>query len=166
MTAMKMLLYFLPVLLLGACATGPTFDTAGAQKSLTPGEAVQRFEAFRGEKVVWGGLIVGGTNLEGTTRLEVLAYPLGGDNRPDTERRPFGRFLVHRTGYLELSDYAPGRMITVAGTLTETREGRVGQAPYRYPVVSPSQLHVWRQPGAGGATRPSVHFGIGVIFGN
>lgn len=134
--------------------------------SLTPGEAVQRFDAFRDEKVVWGGLIVDGTNLEGATRLEILAYPLGDDNRPDTERQPFGRFLVRKEGYLELSDYTPGRTITVVGTLADTREGRVGQAPYTYPVIRPSQMHLWRPETAGGTYRPSVHFGIGVIFGN
>ncbi|WP_092992959.1 Slp family lipoprotein [Thiohalomonas denitrificans] len=162
---MKKLVLLIPVLLLFACATGPELDTAGAQTSLTPGEAVQEFNAFRGEKVVWGGQIVGGTNLDEATRLEILAYPLDSSNRPDTGRQPIGRFLVRQTGYLELSDYAPGRAITVVGVLTDTREGRVGQALYRYPVVHPSQMHLW-QPEARGRSGPSVHFGIGVILGN
>lgn len=160
--------FFYPLfaLLLAACAAQPTLETGGARTDITPREAVENFAAFSGQEVVWGGIIVGGANLEGYTRLEVLAYPLDDDNRPNLDRRPLGRFLVRREGYLELSDYAPGRALTVVGPLIDIQAGRIGEAPYRYPVVRVDRSQLWPERTGSRVQGPSVHFGIGVIFGN
>ena len=85
---------------------------------------------------------------------------LDGDNRPDTEARPTGRFLAEREGYLETVNYAPGRLVTVVGPVTETRRGRIGETEYEYPVVAARRIQLW-QP-ARRYSEPQVRFGVGV----
>ena len=68
-------LVLLPVLL-GACASAPTFNTAGVDPFLTPQSVTTSPQAATGKSVQWGGTIIGTTNLQDRTRIEVLAYPL------------------------------------------------------------------------------------------
>lgn len=151
-------------LLLGlaaGCASGPRFDTRGVEAGVTPRQALTEAARLEGRTVLWGGVVVDSTNLAEATRLEVLAYPLGPDQGPDLDREPLGRFLVLQSGYLEPVDYHAGRAVTVLGRLAGTRSGRVGNAPYEYPLVRAERIHLWA---AGGRTSPQFHFGVGVIF--
>lgn len=148
-------------LLLGACATTPTFDTQGADKTLVPAEAVQQ-ASLAGHAVAWGGVIIQSTNLQDRTRLEILAYPLDSTNRPNTNASPTGRFLAERPGYLETVNYAPGRLVTVVGPLEGTRAGRIGETEYAYPVVEAQRMQLWRPAAEYYNSEPQVHFGIGV----
>jgi outer membrane lipoprotein len=150
--------------LLTGCAASPPLETGGVMQSVTPAQAEAEFPRLEGTKVLWGGVIVSSRNLRETTRLEVLAFPLNHRQRPRTEADPLGRFLAEKAGYLETQDYAPGREITLSGTLTATREGKIGEAGYTYPFVRVNQLHLWPEPVSEPESR--FHFGIGVIFGN
>ena len=150
--------------LLTACSTTPVFDTQGIATEITPQLAQTSPDTVQGATVLWGGIIIASTNLEDTTQLEVLAYPLGRRQKPQPDQAPLGRFLVIQQGYLETSDYAPGRLLTATGQVREIREGRVGESTYHYPVLSPGQLHLWRESGGQTATR--LHFGVGVVFSN
>lgn len=146
--------------MLAACAT-PAFDIAGADPLVTPRQAAGNLAALRDRTVAWGGVIVAAKNLKDNTQFEVLGYPLDDQNRPKRETDPLGRFIVVHPGYLETADYAPGRLITVVGKLTETRTGTVGEAQYVYPVVGVSRMHLWpRQQEE--RREPSIHFGIGI----
>jgi outer membrane lipoprotein len=148
-------------LLLGGCASAP-FSTAGLDPTLTPSRAVKESRFVQGREVVWGGVIVSSTNLADATRFEILAYPLDRSQRPETDQAPYGRFLLYKPGYAETVDYAPGREVTVRGRLDGIQQGRVGEAPYTYPLVRSNTLHLWP---AGGRSESRVHFGVGVIFG-
>jgi len=152
------------LLLLAGCATTPRFDTSQTAVSVTPEQAVSETSRLEGTRVLWGGAIVSSTNQEETTRLEVLAYPLDDRQRPRTEAKPVRRFLAIKEGYLETADYAQGRWVTLTGPLTGTRAGRVGEAPYTYPVVRVEDIQLW--PEERRRAEPRFHFGIGVIFGN
>lgn len=157
----------LVALLLTACATGPGISTVDVDPSITPREAVAEIDAMRGNKVLWGGMIVNSTNLEDSTRLEVLAYPLDSAQRPDTDAQPHGRFLAIEPGYLETVDYRQGRLITVKGTLTKARKGEIDEASYTYPVVASDRLYLWPQQDAvenRGRWGVNFGFGIGVLF--
>ncbi len=111
-------------------------------------------------------MIVSSTNLENSTRLEVLAYPLDSSQRPDTSANPTGRFLALKQGYLETVDYSPGKRVTVKGTLTRAREGHIGEAEYTYPVVAVDQLYLWPEESAAeqSGTGLNLGIGIGVLF--
>lgn len=121
-------------------------------------------QSFQGKTVLWGGVIIASTNLKESTQLEILAYPLGSDQRPMSEDQAMGRFLAIQKGYLETTDYTQGRYITVKGTLGSTQKGRIGDSEYIYPVVNITQLHLWSKEGE--YVEPRVRFGIGVMIHN
>ena len=149
---------------LAACATSPNFDTAGIDTSLTPQQAVAGNQAIQGEPVLWGGVVINSTNLKDSTQLEILAYPLDSNQRPNRQQEPLGRFLAVHEGYLETTDYAQGRLITVRGIIFDNRIGNVGEAEYTYPVVNINQLHLWSKQS--GSTESQVQFGIGIMIHN
>lgn len=149
-------------LLLSACATGPQYPTEGVELAVTPQQAVAEADKLKGKSVLWGGMIVNSTNLEKRTRLEVLAYPLDSDQRPDTGGNPMGRFLLFKDGYLETVDYAPGRRITVVGRLRGVQTGKLDETSYTYPVLDSNKLYLWGKNDV--TSEPRVHFGFGVIF--
>lgn len=145
--------------LLGGCAT--PYDIGNADPRITPVEAARDVGGMLNHTVAWGGLIANARNLKDKTELEVVAYPLDSQNAPDSSAKPTGRFIVLQSGYLETADFAPGRLITVVGTVTETRTGTVGEAKYVYPVVVANKLQLWPPPYRD-RREPSIHFGIGV----
>ncbi|WP_421620769.1 Slp family lipoprotein [Alkalilimnicola ehrlichii] len=153
-------------LLLAACAAGPRYGTEAVNMDLTPLGVAAEPEAFTGERVVWGGIIVASENLKDSTRMEVLSYPLDRSQRPRTERSPQGRFLVSQPGYVETADYAPGRQITLSGRVEEVIDGRIGEADYRYPRVIPDDLYLWQREAGPAQSGPRVRFGVGIILTN
>jgi outer membrane lipoprotein len=155
-----MSLWIAGTLLAGGCAT--PYDIGNADPRVTPSEAAKDVRGMLNHTVAWGGLIAAAKNLKDKSELEVVAYPLDSEHRPDPDAKPTGRFLVVQSGYLETTDYAPGRLVTVVGTVNETRTGAVGEASYVYPVVVASQMRLWPKQPAGYRNEPSIHFGIGV----
>ena len=147
------------LLLVGGCATPD--DIGNADARVTPTEAAKNVPGMLNHTVAWGGLIAVIKNQKDRTEIEVVAYPLDSLNAPDRYAAPTGRFIVVQAGYLETADFAPGRLITVVGTVTEARTGTVGEAKYVYPVVLASKLNLWPQP-YGERREPNIHFGIGV----
>lgn len=157
------LLYALLISLLSACATTPNFKLDGVINNVTPTQSATQLAQYQGKKMLWGGVILNSTNTKQGTQFEVLAYPLDSDMRPRNDTTTQGRFLGNVPLYLETADYAPGRLLTVVGTLTGTQKGKIGDAVYHYPVLQIGQHYLWPKQ----EDRPvdtSVHFGIGVIF--
>lgn len=164
---MKPLLRALTVVLLftlAACASGPRYDTRAVDSTLTAAQVAAAPTAYGGTPVVWGGVIIVTRNEPGFTEMELLSYPLDSAQRPDTGEREQGRFLVRHNSYLEAVDYAPGRLLTVSGTIATVLQGKVGEAPYTFPVVQSSDVYLWPRDGRS-RSEPQFHFGIGVIFG-
>ena len=149
--------------LLAGCASTPEFDTSQVDRSLTPQSVIAEPEISRGKIAFWGGTILDIRNLEDTTQIEVLAYPLNSSNKPMLENKPLGRFIIKHSGYLEPASYAQGRHLTVLGSISSIQSGKIGETSYSYPVLSDSQLHLWSKSSEGG--RSNVHFGIGVGIG-
>lgn len=149
---------------LTACSSGPRLDTTGVDPHITTSHAVANPDALMDRRILWAGIIVHCDNRRDSSLLEVLAYPLRYNNRPDTSAKPLGRFLIEQRGYLETVDYAPGRAVTVVGTLRGLRTGKVGDAAYRYPVVTAPQLRLWPVDRNNGSPDPQFHIGVGVIF--
>jgi len=150
--------------LLSACATSPKFDTSGVDFRMTPPLAVSKLPAVKGAPVLWGGVIISSDNLKDSTQLEILAYALDANQRPVNEQKPLGRFLAVQAGYLETSDFAAGRLVTVQGILENKRSGQVGEAEYIYPVVKINRIFLW--PKQSGSTEPQVQFGFGLMLHN
>lgn len=162
---MRLALAVLPLLLVACASKPPRFPVSDVEAGLTPQAALHAEEA-QGRRVLWGGVIVNTSNLADSTQIEVLAYPLDKNQRPDVDKTPSGRFLAVQEGYLETADYSVGRQLTVQGRLLEPARGKVGEADYTYPVVRIEDVQLWRlEPRASYDNRPRVNFGFGVMIG-
>ncbi len=150
------------VSLLASCATKPLFDTSQVNRSPTPRTVVAEPALSHGDTVLWGGTILDTRNLQQTTQIEVLAYPLDASERPIQDSKPLGRFIVQHNGFLEPTDYAQGRQLSVLGNISDNQTGSVGDSTYTYPVINARELQLWSKEGKYSGT--SFHFGIGVGF--
>ena len=152
--------------LLLACAAGPDFRLDDMAAELAAPREVVSMQPFpEGRRIVWGGQTIRMENLADRSRIELLAYPLDSRQRPMVGEPSLGRFLVERAGYLEPVDYAPGRLLTVTGRLLKRVRGKVGGAPYNYPLVEADELYLWPLPSEGLSWR-GIHFGIGISISN
>lgn len=149
---------------LAGCAGGPKYPI-NKETNVPPREAIEKADALKGKTLVWGGVIAKADNLADATRLEIVAYPLEWDQHPNTDASALGRFIVETEGYLETADYAPERRVTVQGRLEKIRDGRVGEANYRYPVLSADKLHLWPVERIVGEPDGSF-FSFGILISN
>lgn len=151
------------ILITQACATTPSLDTTNIDLALTPEEAVTHAQQLQGHRVLWGGMIISAANLKSKTQIEILAYPLDSNQRPDTSRQAYGRFLAQHEGYLETAELNDGRLITLTGGLDGTSTAMIGESRYTYPVIEINEYHLWRR---GDEPDSQVHFGLGVMLHN
>lgn len=160
----KLLPHLLILLLVSGCSTKPALPTEGVNTALTVQQVTDSAKAMGGTRVLWGGVIVGSTNLKDRTRLEILAYPLDSNHRPKTSKPAGSRFLAYQQGYLETVDYAAGRQVSMVGVITGTEEAQLGEHRYKYPAIKAEKIHLWpiRQPDS----EPKVHFGFGILLHN
>lgn len=159
---LRIFILLLAAPLFSGCAT--RFDIGAAEYHVTPQQAASNIGLVQNNTIAWGGIIVAAKNLVSQTQLEVLSYPLDRNGRPDREAKAGGRFIALHTGYLELANYAEGRLVTMTGTVSETRAGSVGEAHYVYPVLAIKTLFLWPTPEEE-AGKPQFHFGVGVGIG-
>lgn len=155
-------------LALGACASAPFKGASleGADRNVTPAQVLSNPQAQQGKRVVWGGQIISSQNLAGMTELTILAYPLDArTTQPETGKASLGRFIIQQNGYLETADYAPGRQVSVVGSISGVRQASIGEASYRYPVVQAQQLHLWPRETESSYRGSPFHFGVGVGIG-
>lgn len=159
---MRIYLYLLTLIsLLTGCASTPVFDVTQVDKSLIPQNVAADPSAYLGKTVLWGGIILDTRNLSDSTQIEILAYPLSRDQRPLSNNRPLGRFLINQEGFLDPAIYAQGQKLTVLGSVDNNQQGKVGESSYTYPVINAEQLQLW-SPQSENQTRFS--FGLGLVF--
>ncbi|MBD8900058.1 Slp family lipoprotein [Rhodanobacter sp. DHG33] len=156
----------LPALFLGlaACAPAPIYKVASDTVAATPMQVAQAPEQYAHGQVIWGGRVVGVSNLADHSEIEILAYPLDASQRPKFGAGGSGRFIAVLPGYAEPMNFPAGAPITVAGQLAGSRAGKVGEADYVFPLVSAAQSHVWT-PDEMRAGHPNIGFGVGVGVG-
>jgi outer membrane lipoprotein len=102
--------------------------------------------AYEGAQVRWGGTIARVTNLQGETRIEIVARALAGDGEPRDLDRSEGRFIAVFDTFLDPAIYAVDRSLTVLGTLSGSTEGKLGAMDYRYPLVRVEAHYLWPKP--------------------
>jgi len=153
-------LTLIPLSLLMSCASTPDFDTTQVNQTLTPQSVIAEPDLSHGKIALWGGTILDTKNLEDSTQIEILAYPLSTSHKPLQENKPLGRFIIQYKGYLEAATYAQGRLITVLGGIGDNQSGKVGESTYIYPVINAQQLHLWSLHDD--KNRTSFHLGIGI----
>ncbi|MFK2929221.1 Slp family lipoprotein [Dyella agri] len=156
----------LPALLLGlaACAPAPIYKVAPGTIAAMPMQVAQSPEQYARGQVIWGGRVVGVSNLPDHSEIEILAYPLDASQRPKFGTDGSGRFIAILPGYAEPMNYPNGAPITVDGQLAGSRAGKVGEADYVFPLVKVAQSHVWTADEMRSG-HPNVSFGVGVGVG-
>jgi outer membrane lipoprotein len=144
------------------CATAPLSPVAG--RVISPSAAAA--EGVTGEVQLWGGVIVAVRNLEDSTWIEVVSYPLR-RQQPRAGVMTNGRFLLRAEGFLDPLDYRAGRRLTARGPVTGVEDGKIGEVGYRFPVLAAEELHLWPDGPTGGEQRGwgNVRFGIGIGIG-
>ncbi|MES9863166.1 MAG: Slp family lipoprotein [Candidatus Thiodiazotropha sp. LLP2] len=148
---------------LWGCSSNPVIPTA--DRSLPPKEAAQGVPV-PAHDIQWGGIIITTKNLNQVSEVEILAYTLDENGKPDTSSASMGRFIARQEGYLESGDYVSGRLVTATGQFLEVRSGLVGEADYNYPILICDQLALWPKESEKRArSKPRIHFGFGASSG-
>jgi len=148
---------------LSACAPAPIYKSTGTVAA-APFNVAEAPERYSNAPVIWGGRVVAVNNLPDHSEIEVLAYPLDGSQRPKANDSGLGRFIATMPGYVESMDYPAGALVTVDGQISGSRAGKVGEAPYVFPLVKVNQSHVWTASELNSG-KNNVHFGVGVGVG-
>ena len=122
-------------------------------------QVVQNPEAYRGKVIIIGGRIITAFLQEGNTWLEVLQQPLGWQDKPEFSDVSYGRFLIFFPEYKDPEIFRKDQLVTVAGEIHGILQRPIDTIEYRYPVVIPRDMHIWKEGESG---MPRFHFGIGV----
>lgn len=132
-------------LLTGAGCSAIPRDIADGPESSPSVEMVQSDPSgMLGTRVRWGGSIVQTTNIDDTTRIEVVSRPLLANARPSAASdRSDGRFIVEIHGFMEPEIYKAGRLLTIVGTVEAVETGKVGEQDYRFPLISAESHYLW-----------------------
>ncbi|MEJ2321161.1 MAG: Slp family lipoprotein [Gammaproteobacteria bacterium] len=126
---------------IGGCTTDPlksveVSDVTISQAAATP-------DAFRGQLVRWGGTIIGISNLQDHSMVEVLGKPLASFSEPDDRKMSTGRFMVRIPGFVDPAEYQEPNRLTVVGSLAGVTQGKVRDCTYTYPLVQARQRKLW-----------------------
>lgn len=133
---------------ISACATNPIakeYQQEAKMEDLTFPMVFQNPDAYVGDIVLWGGVIVETINEKSGTDIIVLNTPLGREDRPKGTKYSRGRFIAASTRFLDPALYRWGRKITLAGQVAGKKTLKLGKTNYTYPVVTIKQLHLWQR---------------------
>ncbi len=139
----KFLSFYLAAGLSGCASEVPYVIRNPPSPNPAPSLVSEQFEAYKHRAVVWGGPILGITNHEKNTEIEVLAKTLDPSGEPDRGDGSMGRFLVHVDGFLDPAIYTAGRSLSVYGIADGVVRRAIGEKPYRYPSLRAVTLYLW-----------------------
>ncbi len=131
---------------ISGCASNlPLEITTPIENSLRIPEVLENSDAYKSELVRWGGSIVSIENRKDETWVEIVSRELGRNGRPKSNDHTDGRFLAKINEFLDPEIYKKGRLLTVYGELAGSRDGKVGEKPYSFPVVNSKKAYMWAE---------------------
>ncbi|HPC74660.1 MAG TPA: Slp family lipoprotein [Syntrophales bacterium] len=138
---------FVLVLLLWTVSCAPFSQEVmqEVKKDIEFSDVVRNPEAFRGESVIWGGVIIETIARPSDTLILVRQTELDFQKQPKDPDRSAGRFIVRYSGFLDPAIYGKDREITVVGTVAGKEDRLVGERRYSYPVVDVRDLRLWEK---------------------
>lgn len=131
---------------ISACSNIPEKIKQAPASNITPDEARQNPQTFKGQSIRWGGEVIQIDNKPEYTHIIVLAKPLDIDGQPSGDKPQYGRFIAQINRFVEPSLYATGRDVTVTGVFSNTHQQMIGEYPYQYPVVTVDTIYLWPLP--------------------
>lgn len=130
--------------LLGGCALNPPAGLEDTLPQAPSRRAVQAApERYLGEEVRWGGEILAVENRADVTEVAVYGRPLFNNAEPRPDGGEGVRFIARFGRFLDPAEYGAGKRLTVRGRLAPAVTRKVGEYPYRYPVVKVEAHHLW-----------------------
>ncbi len=144
---MKRAFHFTLILLLGGCAG--TLPRAISQPPATPvsvQEVQKGVESHLSQEVRWGGDIIEVQNYSDHTDVLVLARELSKGGEPKRDGGVDGRFIARFGSFIDPAQLPEGERLTVSGPVIGMERRKVGEYPYRYPVVQVTAWHLWPEP--------------------
>ena len=108
--------------------------------TLTFEKIIESPEQFIGKKVILGGTIVETRVLNVGTEIEVVQKQIDSFGYPETGDQSGGRFMFFKKSFLEPEIYSKGRRITGVGKIKGTTMRKVGERPYKFPVIEVEEL--------------------------
>ncbi|NUO08912.1 MAG: Slp family lipoprotein [Candidatus Brocadia sp.] len=100
-------------------------------------------ERYKGQMVIFSGVIVDAKNTKEGTLLQVLQRPAGYRGQPKDVDETGGRFLALDRRYLDVNVFTKGRSVTVAGEVQGKRVLPLGEIEYSYPLIHVKELYLW-----------------------
>jgi outer membrane lipoprotein len=100
-------------------------------------------QRFVDAQIRWGGTIAVVENRQSETQVEIVARKLQSNGRPKDEYDSGGRFQATISGFLDPVIYEKGRSLTVVGRVKGEFNGKIGEHPYRFPVVEVTDYFLW-----------------------
>jgi outer membrane lipoprotein len=129
--------------LLGGCATAfPESVMRTVDTRITADELLRDPAAHKGARVIVGGEVLAVRPSPGLTEIEMLARRLDDEGFPERSDRSPGRALLRTPEFLDPAIYSPGRRITVVGEVTGLEERKIGEVPYRYPIITVERIRL------------------------
>lgn len=153
---------FVVVSMLASCATTselPVFSPTSPSAESFSKESEDEVKAVR-----WAGVIVDAVNESSGTVFEVLSYPVNSRGRPKLENPSQGRFFVLSAEYVELFDYAPGRLVQVYGEVVDWRSSSLREGA-EHPVLNARRINLLPVKDER-YRRSNFRFGLGVNLSN
>jgi len=139
----RRLFIILLLIFTAGCSVVPKDIRRQADRSITIPMVQTAPDAFKGSKVIWGGIILSSKNLADKTVIEALQTPLDRTDRVINEEQSKGRFLIESKTYLDTYLYKQGKEITVAGIIRGITVQKIGEMDYAYPVLEPLHIRVF-----------------------
>lgn len=130
-------------LFLSACSNLPPAIEDAPAIDISYSQAQQNIANYKNAQVRWGGVILDVENEQHFSLVQVLLYPLNSYGRPKLDKPNEGRFLIKSPKFLDPAEYAKDTELTVAGTLIEDVERRIGNKTLRLPMIAANVIHLW-----------------------
>jgi len=143
---MNRLLIPLLIALLVACSSVPENIRKAPEQNPSLAQVRADPHQYQSARIRWGGTIAKVQNMQGETRIEIVARALYDDGEPRNIDQSEGRFIALFNTFLDPAIYALDRNLTVVGTLSGTTEGQLGGMTYRYPIVKVEHAYLWPRP--------------------
>ena len=125
---------------LSACVQPPK-PLQGEFSAISP-QQVRTAERLN-QRVRWTGFVIDVENLEKKSCLTIVSKIPDAMAKPSRYyRADQGRFIACKAGFLE-PEFFDDKPITITGVVREVVEKKVGEHPYKYPVVDASVVYVW-----------------------
>ncbi len=143
----RIALFLLLPLLLAGCATPlPSAIFEPPARPFSVRDVQKNPGAHLSKEARWGGEILEVHNPKDHTDVLVLGRSLKKNGRPEDNGVVDGRFIARFSGFVDPGQLPEGRLLTVSGPVIAVETHKVGDYPYRYPVVQVVAWHLWPKP--------------------